>query len=152
MIYVVGWIEGVADHNIFRGADIIEAGLSFNMNQQYYWAAGMTVAQAGQGNGNGAWADFPYYGTEHFFFVEDNFINNVTSTIQGANFDSKQAGRFVSRYNNWHNTKISSHGTTGGSRRSVRAFEQYMDSLVWDIGWSGGEMRSGTLIAHDNDL
>ena len=40
-------------------------------------------------NGNGAWADFPYYGSDKFWFIEDN-------TIKGTGIDQSAAGLIAS--------------------------------------------------------
>src|SRR4030095_819204 len=63
LFWVHGWVYGVADHNV------MECGQSISLyfGQENYGGTG-------QINGNGAWADYSWYGTDKFFFVEDNRI------------------------------------------------------------------------------
>ena len=49
------------------------------------------------GNGNGAWADFPYYGSDKFWFVEDNTIKGIGGISGGI--DCHDGGRYVARHN-----------------------------------------------------
>src|SRR5215813_7486428 len=66
MLQVSDWTYGVDDHNLF------EQGHSTNHSHM------MTNGDAsGHTNGNGAWADFPYYGSDKFWFIEDNTIKGT---------------------------------------------------------------------------
>ena len=66
---------GVADHNVMQAQG----------NSQCLY-----VSHAGYGNGgtrgDESWADYPYFGTQNFFFFEDNTIvgNGVVTTSGGS--------------------------------------------------------------------
>jgi hypothetical protein len=140
-IWVSGWCEGVADHNVMRkrtggGLGSTEAILIFS---------------GGYGNdpesyGNGSWADYPWYGTDKFFFIEDNTILEY-----GAATDTQQGARFVFRHNYCLNAIIAGHGTESGSARGGRVNEVYGNTFHWtkSHGFTGGQ-RSGTCLWHNN--
>jgi len=134
---IYGWIYGVDDHNVF---DCNAAGLS-----HLIWHN----AWAGQTNGNGSWADFPYYGTEKFWFVEDNTIRGNGPVTSGA-IDCMNGGRFVARHNAFFNASPGGHGTEGGPQRGARGREVYDNAFNWTVGWGGHGQRSGGGIWHDN--
>ena len=69
LIWISGWNFGVADHNVLECRN----SQSFHMWCEKYGGTG-------QYNGNGAWADYPWFGTNKFFFIEDNtFLGNGTN-------------------------------------------------------------------------
>ena len=63
MLQIMGWTYGVDDHNLFEQGD--------GTNHSHFITNGSTN---GHNEGNGAWADFPYYGSGKFWFMEDNTI------------------------------------------------------------------------------
>jgi hypothetical protein len=135
---VRGWVEGVADHNIMKarrgGTTEAVAILSGNYG-------GDT-----EGFGNGSWADYPWYGTDKFFFIEDNNIDAVAAT------DTQQGARFVFRHNYVLNSVVAGHGTEAQAPRGGRVNEVYGNTFHWTAsphGPSGGQ-RSGTCFWHDN--
>src|SRR6266487_2350423 len=65
LIFATGWVYGIADHNMIEP---YKNCFPFNIYHS-------TWGGANQINGNGSWADYPWYGTEKFFFIEDNTIN-----------------------------------------------------------------------------
>ena len=136
-IWIFGWIYGVDDHNVF---DCNGAGLSHLIWHNTWW---------GQTNGNGSWADFPYYGTERFWFIEDNTIRGNGPVTSGT-IDSTNGGRYVARHNAFFNASSGGHGTEGGPQRGARAREVYDNAFNWTIGWGGHAQRSGGGIWHDN--
>ena len=74
MLQVSGWTYGVDDHNLFEQGD--------DANHSHFITNGSTN---GHTNGNGAWADFPYYGSDKFWFIEDNTIKGTgVSTVSGG--------------------------------------------------------------------
>jgi hypothetical protein len=136
-IWVNGWCEGVADHNVMErraGIGITEAFLIFSGN---YGNADL---------GHGSWADYPWYGTDKFFFIEDNTIDFGGAT------DTQQGARFVFRHNYCINAIVAGHGTEGGSARGGRANEVYNNTFHWTAASHGptGGQRSGTCLWHDN--
>jgi hypothetical protein len=139
-IFVAGWVYGVADHNVLscRGG-----GFSFYITHATYGGTS-------QDFGNGAWADYPWYGTDKFFFIEDNTIIGSGTVQTSGTIDSDHGGRYVARHNYFHNAHPTCHGTEGGLPRGMRAMEVYNNVFNWTITHSGGSQRSGTSLWHDN--
>ena len=135
MLQVSGWTYGVDDHNLFEGA-----------SHSHYITNGSTN---GHTNGNGAWTDFPYYGSDKFWFIEDNTIKGIgVSTVSGG-VDCLHGGRYVARHNYWQNATPNGHGTEGWAERGMRTVQVYNNTFFWTIPPSGSQ-RSGTSIWHDN--
>src|SRR5437868_356205 len=65
---ITGWIYGVVDHFIFDGR--IDGANQSVLVMHTTWGGGKNQF------GDGSWADYPYYGTEKFIFIEDNVFNN----------------------------------------------------------------------------
>jgi hypothetical protein len=139
-IFVAGWVYGVADHNVLncRGG-----GFSFYITHATYGGTS-------QDFGNGAWADYPWYGTNKFFFIEDNTINGSGTVQTSGTIDCDHGGRYVLRHNYFTNAQPSGHGTESGVPRGMRAYEVYNNTFNWTITHSGGAQRSGTSLWHDN--
>ena len=137
MLWLTGWVYGVADHNV------IEA---FGSTTPFL-IAHPSWGGPGQINGNGSWADYPWYGTEKFFFIEDNTISRPKVVF--AAIDCIEGGRWVARHNYFHNYMPSGHGTEAAAPRGQRANEFY-DNTVNIAGEGGGGQRSGTSLWHDN--
>jgi hypothetical protein len=132
-IWVSGWCYGVADHNVFQGRT--GSGL------------GTTQVFLIQHTGNYAWADYPWYGTDKFFFIEDNTVSGFMCLT-----DSDLGGRFVVRHNYLINAIVTDHGTEGGTIRGVRCKEVYDNTFYWSKGGHPGGQRSGTCLWHDNTV
>jgi hypothetical protein len=139
LIWISGWVYGVADHNVLDCRNTI----SF-----YFWHD--TYGGPPQINGNGSWADYPWYGTNKFFFVEDNRINGNGVSVLSGNTDSFAGARYVLRHNYWHNAAPNGHGTEGGAIRGQRAYEVYDNVINWTIANPAAGQRSGTSLWHDN--
>jgi hypothetical protein len=137
MLWVTGWVYGVADHNV------IEA---FGSTTPFL-IAHPSWGGPGQIDGNGSWADYPWYGTEKFFFIEDNTISRPNVVFAGT--DSINGGRFVVRHNYFHNYVPGGHGTEGGAGRGQRASEIYNNIVHMTVAGKGGQ-RSGSSLWHDN--
>jgi hypothetical protein len=131
-----GWVYGVADHNFIHPTGNAQ---SFEIEMPNY---------GGQNFGHGAWADFPYYGTDKFFFIEDNSIVGDGLSTNGVTCDGKNGGRVVIRHNDLNSSRPGWHGLEG-NLRGFRAGEIYNNAFHWN-GPMGGEMRSGTVLYHDN--
>jgi hypothetical protein len=137
ILWVTGWVYGVADHNV------IEA---FGSTTPFL-IAHPSWGGPGQINGNGSWADYPWYGTEKFFFIEDNTITRPKIVFAGI--DSDNGGRYVARHNYFHNYVPGGHGTEGGAPRGQRASEVYNNTIHMTVAGKGGQ-RSGSSLWHDN--
>jgi hypothetical protein len=98
-----------------------------------------------EGFGHGSWADYPRYGTDKFFFIEDNTIEF------GAATDTQEGARFVFRHNYTINAVVTSHGTEGGAMRGSRVCEVYDNTFNSNTGYAAPVgLRSGTILIHDN--
>ena len=104
----------------------------------------------GQTNGDGSWADFPFYGTENFWFIEDNTIIGAGTTTTSGNIDLMNGGRYCVRHNYFRNAKPGGHGTEGGLQRGARIGEIYDNTIEWTIHDGGTQHRAGTYLWHDN--
>src|SRR6516164_4115322 len=140
MIQINGWIYGVDDHNL------IECNGHSNSHTISHSTWG------GAGNGNGSWADFPYYGSEKFWFIEDNTIKGSGTLITSGGIDQYRGGRFVARHNYFLNAGPAGHGTEGGPARGQRCDQVYNNTFEWTIAHSGKAHRGGSTIWHDNTL
>ncbi len=138
MLQVSGWTYGVDDHNLFEQGD--------GANKSHMLTNGATN---GHTDGNGAWADFPYYGSDKFWFVEDNTIKGTGVSPVSGGIDCTSGGRYVVRHNYWQNATPNDHGTEGWPVRGMRAVQSYSNTFFWEIPPSGSQ-RSGSSIWHDN--
>src|SRR5436190_8223645 len=86
MLQVSGWTYGVDDHNLFEQGD--------GADKSHMFTNGATN---GHTDGNGAWADFPYYGSDKFWFVEDNTIKGTGVSPVSGGIDCTSGGRYVVR-------------------------------------------------------
>jgi hypothetical protein len=140
IIWVSGWVYGVADHNVF---DCRYGSFPFHIWHDS-WGGTSQI------NGNGSWADYPWYGTGKFFFMEDNTVSSSTGSMLNSFVDTFYGGRWVARHNYLQNTIPSGHGTEGGEARGQRANEFYDNTVNITVAWGGGGQRSGTSLWHDN--
>ena len=137
-VQVGRWCMGVADHNVMQAQG----------NSQCLY-----VSHPGYGNGgtrgDESWADYPYFGTQNFFFFEDNTIvgNGVVPTSGGS--DAQFGARFVIRHNDWTNARPGWHGTEGGTFRGTRCAEIYNNTSHWTMAPTAS-YRSGNALIHDN--
>jgi hypothetical protein len=139
-VWVSGWVYGVADHNVIQSRG---AAQSFFIEHQNYWGTSQIY-------GNGSWADYPWYGTEKFFFIEDNTIVGNGLVQTSGTIDSFNGGRYVARHNAFTNALAADHGTEGGLPRGIRAKEVYDNTFNWTMTHSEGGQRSGSSLWHDN--
>ena len=140
-IWVNGWCEGVADHNVMRKRTGIGGTEAFLIQSGKY-------GNDSEALGNVSFADYPWYGTDKFFFIEDNTIEF------GAATDSSQGARFVYRHNYNINAVVTDHGTESPYGRGQRAKEVYNNTFHWtkpNPKPSGGQ-RGGTSLWHDNHI
>jgi hypothetical protein len=101
----------------------------------------------GGDHGNGSWADDSHWGSEKFVFIEDNVFDNAMGVKRSI--DAYEGARLVVRYNQFHNSGLSVHGTEGQGR-GTRAIEEYNNTYRNDTPVSAGQIRSGSIITHDN--
>src|SRR5262245_9952172 len=133
---VGGWIYGLADHCLFEstGATATARIRHTTWGDEIF--------------GNGSWADYPYYGTEKFFFIEDSTLVGAGINSTSGVIDATDGGRYVLRHSFCHDIHAGGHGTEGGLARGTRASEVYDVIFDWDIP-PGGQNRSGTHMWHD---
>ena len=135
LFLIDGWNFGVIDHNVFHQWG---GSIAFHIYHDQYGGAA-------QINGNGSWADYPWFGTDKFFFIEDN---SIYRNGQGAT-DALFGGRAVVRHNYFHDAIITNHGTEAGAGRGGREFEVYDNVFDMTVPGQSG-IRSGTILIHDN--
>ena len=133
-VSINGFLWGVIDHCQFNLARVQPI-------QIYH------TSWNGKDFGNGSWADDPHWGSEKFVFIEDNVFDNPTGMKRSI--DGYEGARMVVRYNQFHNSGLSIHGTEGQGR-GVRAIEEYNNVYRNDKSISAGQIRSGCIITHDN--
>ena len=140
-IYIAVWgaIQGVIDHNVMA----FEHGQS----QSFYIGMGNW---GGRTNGHGSWADPPYYGSEKFIFIEDNYLINTSGHEFAGNTDGSRGGRSVFRHNRCYDIEMQGHGTEAEYYRGERCKEIYNNEFHFTNKVSAGGVRSGGLITHDN--
>jgi hypothetical protein len=138
-VAINGWNEGVADHNVFKGRPGIGGLDPFIIHSGRY-------GNDPEGQGHGSFADYPRYGSDRFFFIEDNTMDNF-----GSATDTGSGARFVYRHNYNINTGVTTHGTEGGVGRGNRVAEVYDNTFSFS-STHGPEigLRSGTILVHDN--
>jgi hypothetical protein len=143
-VAVWGAIYGVADHNVLECPRV----QSFVINMGNWPNPDGSAGQFG----DGSWAAPTNLGSEKFFFIEDNYIKNVTTPFdqRGGNVDSTWGGRYVFRYNHCYETQMNGHGTEGGRYRGTRAREIYHNDFHYAHVHGYGGSRSGVTITHDN--
>jgi len=133
-ISIDGFLWGVIDHCQFNLARVQPL-------QIYH------TAWNGKDHGNGSWADDSYWGSEKFVFIEDNVFDNAMGVMRSI--DGYEGARFVVRYNQFHNSCLSGHGTEGQGR-GARAIEEYNNVFRNDHPRAAPQIRSGSIITHDN--
>lgn len=130
-------VIGVVDH-------VVRSGV--NEFAQVYMRA-----WNGKDNGHGSFADDPYWGSSKFLFFEDcQFTNTGTGVPYGI--DLYGGARCVSRYNTWQNGAPTGHGTEAGIFRGGKQWEIYNDKYTFDKVAGFPQLRSGTVIMHDNQF
>jgi hypothetical protein len=142
-VYDSPW--GVADHNVMEFA---------SGSQSFYFAAGTWPnpdGTHGHGYGDGSWASPTNFGSEQFFFVEDNYIANHSNFNEyGGETDGTFGARWVFRHNHCYDIEMQNHGTEGGRYRGTRATEIYNNDFHYAHSHGYGASRSGVTITHDN--
>jgi len=140
LIHPGGWNYGVADHNVFH---LVGQTFPFYITHAQYGGTS-------QINGNGAWADYPWFGTEKFFFIEDNTVIRTGLNYPASLADAIFGGRYVIRHNYVRNAIPNNHGTEAGPPRGSRAYEVYDNTFEMTVKFGNGGQRSGTSLWHDN--
>src|SRR6478672_570895 len=138
VIQLGDWIYGVEDHNLI---ECVGAGLSHRIEHD---------AWGGAGGGNGSWADYPYFGSEKFWFIETNTIKGSGTAATSGITDAGGGGRYVVRNNFIQNTSCGGHGTEDIGPRGLRCDQVYNNTFYWTIQHGDQFHRSGNTIWHDN--
>src|SRR6476646_11553396 len=136
-VEIGGWLIGVQDHNLIE------------CNSQGLSALIFHDSWGGAGGGNGSWADFPYFGSDKFWFMEDNTVLATGNDISGT-IDSFKGGRWVLRHNYMRGCAPGGHGTEGGGVRGERCQQIYNNTFNWTRPFGGHSHRTGRVIWHDN--
>jgi hypothetical protein len=88
IIHPTGWIFGVADHNL----------IEVRRNSFPFYVVHGSYGGTRQKLGNGAWADYPWFGTNKFWFIETNTIIRFNVAANSL-VDCDHGGRWVARHN-----------------------------------------------------
>jgi hypothetical protein len=114
--------------------------VNFQCIQAYHYTWG------GGDFGHGSWADLPYWGTNKFLFIEDCTFSTVTGR---AALDCYEGSRVVVRHNTLNNALVSAHGTEGQGR-GTKQLEIYNNVFTVSPRRNAGQIRSGSVVIHDN--
>ena len=139
-------IIGVADHNTFLSAN---HGLGGSEPNQVFFD-GYAPTYGGGRYGDGAWSAAAQFGSDQFFFIEDNTLNHQSAFY--AVTDGFAGARWALRYNDITNS-IQAHGTEStGRSRGTRALEGYNNTFTCTLTCMTYviNVRSGTVLMHDN--
>jgi hypothetical protein len=123
-------VIGVADHNFFEPGIGQTSGLTNNyaFHNGYGWNGGSTS------DVNTSWRTAPNWGSNQFFFVEDNYMHNTDMS------DGSEGSRYVIRHNNsvcdvaqQSGCQLFSHTTREGERGDF-AREVYANTFSQNPG------------------
>jgi hypothetical protein len=95
--------------------------------------------------GHGSWADYPYWGSAKFFFVEDCSF----SSAGRAAIDCYEGTRIVVRHNTFDEAQVTAHGTEGQGR-GTKELEIYNNVFTLTTRRGAAQVRSGSVVVHDN--
>jgi hypothetical protein len=113
---------GVFDHNT-----VISSGTPAWLG--YMKGNSWNGVQSDNTFGDGAWAAPDQFGTEQFFFMEDNIFTNKNEFRHVTLMDSQAGARYVFRNNKVYKGSLESHGLEASRERSGRAFEIYNNTF-----------------------
>jgi hypothetical protein len=134
-LLIGGWAEGVADHNQFDAGFASE----FQTRVDHGNWNGDPV-----GNGDQSWADDSHFGSNQFFFLENNnyrFVPN-SATSHAFAFDDFFGGRLVFRYNAvGYHIALQTHPQLGDIRGG-RAVEVYKNTFAYSPNPNGSDTNT----------
>ena len=137
-IQVNAGVYGVSDHNIWTNPSLQ------CFSHAFYNGTGFGDLEFSQPAG---------YGGPDFFFVEDCYINNPLGDFSAnGGMDAQRGGKYVVRYCHLFNIEILNHGTEESRLRGGRAQELYNNDYYWSYETTMDGIRTGSLIAHDNNF
>lgn len=143
MVYFTGSILGVADHNA------IDSG---NVNNPFAIENGRGWNGDTAGLGDKSWADDSHWGSNLFFFLEDNWVNQLGTTGNYIN-DCSVGGREVIRHNTFTARGAIQAHEMMGDYRGCRAGEIYQNTFLnSEAAASAVGTRSGTVLVWGNTL
>lgn len=131
MFKVDGYVRGVADHNIFNYAGLVNTNNGNDVSHESWENIGSF--------GDKSWNVAETLGTAEAFYLEDNEWQGTSDVCDssGACFaiDANTGGRLVIRFNTFHDAHFSFHGADSGGRlRGTRQFEVYNNYALYDKG------------------
>jgi hypothetical protein len=142
-VAVFGAIWGVADHNVMKFGT---AAASFTI----YMANWPNPDGSAGVNGDGSFATPTNFGSQEFFFMEDNWVESVKAGNPTGGPDDLRGARWVWRHNHMLNAQVQGHGTEDGRWRGGRAREIYNNDFHANGTFAMGGSRSGVTVIHDN--
>jgi len=149
-LHIAGRALGVVDHVYFDAS-------SGTLTNDFAIHNGREWNGDTQGWGDRSWTDTDHFGTNQFFFLEDNRFHN------GDPGDGASGARYVLRYNTVTVDSVSglqgqmfNHGLTPGRYRGMRAAEVYNNTFVQPGPTGAGNpaysSNSGTLLFWGNTI
>lgn len=138
---------GVFDHNVVVARSSGVPGFIGQIVNSSWGYAADTGAW-----GDGAWVEADNFGTDKFFFFEDNTFTNLYSTGLTA-LDGHSGARYVFRYNTMDRGSLEVHGAEATRTRAGRAQEVYMNTFTGnDTRSSIGYWRGGVGVVFSNTI
>src|SRR5262249_35829401 len=116
-VWCGGWLIGVIDSTVIHTKGRYPQGFWFGNGYDSL--------------GNGSWADYPWFGTDKFVFVEDTTIFGSAEGVNG-NVDASGGARFVIRHTYFSQCTVEAHGTDNQTLRGTRCAEIYNNVFDWD--------------------
>lgn len=141
-VFVNSAVYGVIDHNLFENPSIYTETILVRMRN---WNGDTNLA------GDKSFADYPWFGTGKFIFIEDNYFRNTSGRPINGAIDADYGARMVIRHNHCYDVQVQNHGTEH-RYRGTRAAEVYNNDFHFTnpatVGLGG--IRTGVYLYHDN--
>ena len=140
-VFVNSAVYGVIDHNLFEHPSIYSESILVRMRN---WNGDTNLA------GDKSFADYPWFGTEKFIFIEDNYFRNTSAQPINGTIDADYGARMVVRHNHCYDVQVQNHGTEH-RYRGTRAAEIYNNDFHFlHPATALGGVRTGVYLYHDN--
>ena len=134
--------SSVVDHNVFSydGTNPFTQSLLVRMGD---WGGDTN------GIGDKSFADYPWFGTEKFIFIENNYFKNESGTPLMGDLDCDFGSRIVFRHNQCFDVQVHNHGTET-RYRGARCGEIYENDFHFSTLDALGLVRTGAYLYHNN--
>jgi hypothetical protein len=147
-IAVLGWIYGVADHNLIDQFARPGPGIWIDIDNGSNWNNAEPAATPLYGNAS--WADSSYWGSDKFFFEENNVFPADQTSVGTYMNDCSRGGRQVFRYNTMEGTAVVQAHEALQDARGCRATEFYGNTDTATTSGNPIGTRSGSDLVWGN--